>query len=123
MRRGGVLESCPSLPPHRCTLALTVEEFTRQFAEAGIPGAGLRKYCLLMPAAMAFLQDKARNKVYPYSMPPASREYRYSADICPNARDFLENFVRWITFCEKYQPEYCELVAEIVREVADINCL
>jgi hypothetical protein len=29
--------------------------------------------------------------------------------------------IRWSTFCEKYQPEHCELAAEIIRQVADQN--
>ncbi|MCK4590227.1 MAG: DegT/DnrJ/EryC1/StrS family aminotransferase [Candidatus Latescibacteria bacterium] len=98
----------------------TAEAFAQQLAEAGIPGAGQGKY-YLMPAACTFLDENARNKVYPYSMPPASKEYRYSADTCPNARDFLENWIRWATFSEKYQPEHCELAARIVREVAEKN--
>jgi len=96
------------------------EEFASQLAEAGIPGAGLGKY-YLMPAACTFLDRNARNKVYPYSIPPASRGYTYSADTCPTAKQFLENFIRWSTFCEKYQPEHCELAAQIVREVANRN--
>ncbi len=95
-------------------------EFARQLSEAGITGAGTGRYYLL-PAACTFLEENARNKVYPYSMPPASREYSYGADNCPNARDFLENMIRWSTFCEKYQPEHCELAADIVRQVADGN--
>ena len=98
------------------------EEFAQQLTEAGVPGAGQGKY-YLMPAACTFLDENARNKVYPYSTPPASREYRYSADSCPNARDFLENWIRWSTFCEKYQSEHCQLAAEIVREVAERNRL
>jgi dTDP-4-amino-4,6-dideoxygalactose transaminase len=98
----------------------TTEEFARQLAEAGIPGAGMGKY-YLMPAACTFLDENARNKVYPYSIPPASRQYRYSADTCPTARDFLENWIRWVTFCEKYQPEHCDMAARIVRKVADQN--
>jgi hypothetical protein len=27
----------------------------------------------------------------------------------------------WTTFCAKYQPEHCELAAQIVRHVADRN--
>ena len=98
----------------------TAEAFAEQLAEAGIPGAGQGKY-YLMPAACTFLDQNARDKVFPYSMPPASREYRYAADSCPNARDFLEHWIRWSTFCEKYQPEHCELAAQIVRQVADRN--
>lgn len=98
--------------------ACTVEEFAAQLVDAGIPGAGLGKY-YLMPAACTFLDENARNRTYPYSMPPASREYRYSGDTCPHAEAFLENWIRWSTFCEKYQPEHCELAARIVREVAE----
>ena len=98
----------------------TPEEFAQQLSEAGISGAGQGKY-YLMPAACTFLDENARNKVYPYSIPPASREYRYSADTCPNAMDFLENWIRWSAFCERYQPEHCQLAADIIREVAERN--
>ena len=98
----------------------TAEEFAGQLVDASIPGAGQGKY-YLMPAACTFLDEHARNQVYPYSIPPASRTYRYSADTCPAARDFLEHWIRWSTFCEKYQPEHCELAAHIVREVAERN--
>ena len=84
------------------------------------PGAGLGKY-YLMPAALPFLTDKAEKHRYPFSKPPASHTYTYGANTCPNARDFLDNFIRWTTFCEKYQPEHCDLVAQIVATVADQN--
>ena len=45
-------------------------------------------------------------------------EYSYTGDSCPNATAFLKTFIRWSTFCEKYQPEHCELAALIIREVA-----
>jgi perosamine synthetase len=96
------------------------ETFAAQLAEAGIPGAGTGKY-YLMPAALTCLQKKVANKEYPYCMPPASREYVYSGDNCPTAQKFLETFIRWSTFCEKYQPEHCELAATLVREVAEGN--
>jgi perosamine synthetase len=98
----------------------TTEEFAAQLAEADIPGAGMGEY-YLMPAALTCLQDMAAAKTYPYSMPPASREYIYTGDSCPNATAFLKTFIRWSTFCEKYQPEHCELAARIVREIADKN--
>ncbi len=98
----------------------TPEQFAEQLVEAGIPGAGQGKY-YLMPAACTFLDQNARNKVYPYSTPPASRAYRYSADTCPTAQAFLENWIRWSTFCEKYQPADCDRAAQIVRDVADRN--
>ena len=100
----------------------TPEEFARQLAEAGIPGAGTGKY-YLMPVAVTFLDENARRQIYPYSMPPASRQYRYGPDTCPNARKFLETWIRWLTFCEKYTEEDCELAAQIVAEVAEKNRL
>jgi dTDP-4-amino-4,6-dideoxygalactose transaminase len=96
------------------------EEFAGQLAEAGIPGAGQGKY-YLMPEACTFLNEGARKKTFPYSMPPASKEYRYGETACPNAVEFLETFIRWSTFCEKYQPEHCELAAQIIAEVAEKN--
>ena len=98
----------------------TAEALAEQLAAAGIPGAGQGRY-YLMPAACTFLDENAREKVYPYSMPPAFREFRYSADTCPNAKSYLEHWIRWATFCEKYQPEHCELAAQIVRDVAESN--
>lgn len=98
----------------------SADEFAAQLVKAGLPGAGLGKY-YLMPAALTFLQEQAEQQVYPYSQPPASRTYTYSADSCPTARDFLETFIRWSTFCEKYEEEHCELAAQIVRTVAEKN--
>ena len=100
----------------------STNEFAEQLADAGIPGAGTGRY-YLMPEACTFLEENARAGVYPYSMPPASRKYHYGADACPTAKAFLETWIRWSTFCEKYQPEHCELAAKIVREVADRNRL
>ena len=96
------------------------DAFAQQVADGGIPGAGTGRYYLL-PAALPFLTEKAEKKLYPYSTPPASREYSYNGDTCPNAQTFLESFVRWSSFCERYEPEHCELTAQIVREVADHN--
>jgi len=96
------------------------DEFARQLCEAGIPGAATGKY-YLMPAALTFLDEWARGKRYPYSIPPASREYRYGTETCPNAWHFLQTFVRWSTFCEKYQRDHCALAAQIVCTVADKN--
>lgn len=96
------------------------EEFAQQLAGAGIPGAGQGKYYLL-PAACTFLQKRANNQTHQYAMPPASRTYTYGGHTCPNAQAFLENFIRWSSFCEKYQPEDCELAASLVHTVADKN--
>ncbi len=105
---------------HPEQFACTPEEFAQQVAAAGIPGAGQGKY-YLMPAALTFLQKRAANHIYPYSMPPATRSYTYADYTCPNATAFLENFIRWSSFSEKYQPTHCELAANIVREVANHN--
>lgn len=98
----------------------STEDFALQLEQAGVSGCGMGAY-YLMPAACTFLERNARQKVYPYSMPPASREYRYGAEACPTARDFLATWVRWVSICAKYQPEHCALAAEIVRQVADRN--
>lgn len=100
----------------------TTDEFARQLAEEGIPGAGMGEYYLL-PVACTFLEENARRGLYPYSKPPASRSYTYGGDTCPTAREFLKSFIRWSTFCEKYEPEHCELAAQIVRKVAERNRL
>ncbi len=107
-----------SIDPAR--FACDATEFARQLAEGGIPGAGLAKY-YLMPEACTFLAENARKKVYPYSMPPASREYRYDETICPNAHGFVETWIRWCTFCVKYTEEDCRIAADIVRNVAERN--
>ena len=39
----------------------------------------------------------------------------------PGAHEFLKTFIRWSTFCEKYQSHHCELAAQIVRAVAERN--
>ncbi len=95
-------------------------EFAAQLAEGGIPGAGKGAY-YLMPEACIFLEEAARGGMYPYSMPPASREYHYGAEATPRAAAFLENWIRWSTFCEKYTEAHCELAAAIVEHVADTN--
>ena len=107
-----------SLDPSRFKIG--ADEFARQCVEQGLTGAGTGRY-YLMPAACTFLDENARKKRYPYSMPPASREYRYSAENCPNATAYLDHWVRWATICAKWQPEHCDLAAAIVRRVAEKN--
>lgn len=98
----------------------SVLEFAAQLAEAGIPGAGMGAY-YLMPEACTFLEDYARAGRFPFSRPPASREYHYGADRTPVAAEFLRRFIRWSTICEKYTAEHCEIAAQIVRAVAETN--
>ena len=94
------------------------DTFAKAVADGGIPGAGLGRYYLI-PAALPFLTEKANNKVFPYSMPPASRAHTYDGDSCPNAQEFLETYVRWSSFCERYETEHCDLATHIVETVAD----
>jgi perosamine synthetase len=101
-------------------ISCSVDDLAAQLATAGVSGAGTGRY-YLMPAALSFLQEQAERQVYPYSCPPASRQISYSADSCPQARDFLESFIRWSTFCDKYTEQHCELAAQIVRDVMDQN--
>ena len=72
-------------------------------------------------AACTFLQEWAGAGRYPYSQPPSARAFSNSGDACPTAQAFLDGFIRWATFCETYQPEHCQLAAEIERQVADAN--
>jgi len=106
-----------SIDPHAFTC--TTDQFAEQCA-ADIPAIGTGRY-YLMPAALTFLQKAAAEKTYPYSMPPASRRYHYGPDTCPTAAKFLDTFIRWATFCEKYTPDHCQLAADIIRHVADKN--
>lgn len=99
---------------------IDADSFALQLAEAGIPGIGTGNY-YLMPEALTFLQERAFSQTYPYAMPPATRSYEYGADSCPTARDFLKTFIRWSTFCEKYEPEHCDQVAALVHAVAERN--
>lgn len=98
----------------------TVAEFGEQLAEAGIPGAGIAPY-YLMPEACEFLDEYAQAKRFPFSQPPASREYRYGAASTPVAAEFLQRFIRWSTICEKYTEEHCAMAAQIIRAIADDN--
>ena len=98
----------------------TTDEFAQQLNQAGVPGAGTGRY-YLMPAAATFLHDRATRKIYPYSMPPASRKYSYNTKTCPTAWKFLQTWIRWATFCAKYKEEHCELAARFVRQVAEKN--
>ena len=98
----------------------TADEFAEQVRAAGIPGAGTARYYLLA-AGSTFLEENARKRIYPYSMPPASREYRYGTDSCPTGWKFLQTWIRWSSFCEKYTQQHCELAQQIVKEVAGRN--
>jgi len=93
------------------------ETFANAVAERGIPGAGIANY-YLMPEALTFLNENALSHRYPYSKPPASYDYVYDETTCPTAHAFLKTLIRWSTFCEKYEPEHCELAAEIVAGIA-----
>jgi perosamine synthetase len=95
----------------------TAEEFAAEL-ESAIPGIGQGKYYLI-PEALTFMQNAAREKTYPFSIPTASHEYVYDETTCPVAHEYLENFIRWSTFCEKYEPAHCQLAANLIREVAD----
>ena len=98
----------------------SVAEFGEQLAEAGIPGASTAAYYLI-PECCTFLEDYARARRFPFSQPPASREYRYVAEDTPVAAEFLQRFIRWATICEKYTEEHCSIAAQIIRAIADAN--
>ena len=96
------------------------ETFAAALVEGGIPGAGIANY-YLMPEGLPFLNENAQARKYPYSAPTASHEYVYDETTCPVAHQFLKTFIRWSTFCEKYEEKDCELAAAIIRDVADRN--
>ena len=98
----------------------STESFAEQLADAGIVGAGMGSY-YLMPEALTCLHKKVEGGLFPYSTPPASKQYNYSAASCPEAAKFLKTFVRWSTFCEKYTEQDCELTAEVVAHVVKVN--
>lgn len=98
----------------------SVAELGEQLSEAGIPGAGIAPYYLI-PECCTFLEEHARTGRFPFSRPPASREYHYGPQVTPVAAEFLQRFIRWSTICEKYTPEHCEMAAQIIRAVADAN--
>ena len=100
--------------------ACDADAFAAQLAEAGISGIGTGRY-YLMPAGLEFLQRQADAQHFPFSPETAARRYRYRAEECPTAQAFLETFIRWSSFCEKYQPEHCRLLASMVRQVAEDN--
>ncbi len=96
----------------------SAEVFAAECAKMGLTGAGTAGY-YNMPEALVFLQEAAKHQTYPFSLPPASRKYRYGADTCPNAKTFLDSFVRWCTFSERYTEAHCHMLAHMVRTVAD----
>lgn len=98
----------------------STEEFAKQLEEEGIPGAGMCKY-YLMPESLLFLKEMAEKKIYPFSKPPASYDYHYGPETCPNAYKFLQSFIRWTTFCEKYTETHCEIAFNIIKKVAERN--
>jgi dTDP-4-amino-4,6-dideoxygalactose transaminase len=98
----------------------STDEFAQQLAGEGIPGTGTGKY-YLMPIALPVISRPAREQTYPYSQPPASRRYDYSEKTCPNAFNFVQTFIRWSTFNDRYTEQHCELARDIVKTVADRN--
>lgn len=93
------------------------DTFAEELAGAGLPGAGTgRYYCL--PEACEFLHRASAEETYPFSRPPASRRYVYPGS-CPTAVEFLDRFVRWSTFCEKYTEADVDRAAAIVAAVAE----
>ncbi|MBI4474576.1 MAG: DegT/DnrJ/EryC1/StrS family aminotransferase [Acidobacteria bacterium] len=97
----------------------TVDEFAGQLTQAGIPDAGTGRY-YLMSDALPFLTPMVERGEYPFSTPPASRRYRYGGDETPNAKAFLDTWVRWF-WTEKYTRRHIETIASIIRNVCARN--
>ena len=96
------------------------DEFGKQCDKEGLSGASTARY-YLMPAALTFLQKAAREKAFPFHAPYTDHAHGYSGDNCPDAQRYLENFIRWSGFCEKYTEEHCRLAAKFVYTVAERN--
>jgi dTDP-4-amino-4,6-dideoxygalactose transaminase len=100
----------------RCSAA----EFAAGVSKAGIPEATLARYYLL-PESCIFLPQAVKASTYPFSIPPASRLLDYRSESYPNANRFLDGFIRWSSFCDKYEARHCEIAADIIRTVAEQN--
>lgn len=99
------------------SISCTVDEFADALKEAGIPGAGTGRY-YLMPAALQFLNQKAATRAYPFDLAPADFTDTYSAEATPNARDFLDSWVRW-SWTEKYREAHIDHIAGIVASTVE----
>ena len=97
----------------------TPQEFAGQMREEGIPNVGLGRY-YLMNSGIKFLSEYVKTGVYPFSVPPASRGIDYSPDTTPNARNFLDTFIRWF-WTEKYDEGNIVTISKIIRHVAERN--
>ena len=96
----------------------TLEQFSNDCVALGFTGLGTAYYYLI-PEACTFLSENARTKTYPYCEPFTNKIYSYDAVNYPNAVNYLKNFLRWATFCEKYTEDDCRYAYEIVKSVAD----
>lgn len=112
--------SCWMLGFHMDPDAFTcdAETFGATLSDAGVTGASPAPY-YVMTDALTFLHRWTAEKRYPYCTPPASRIPSYGDGDCPTAKAFMKNFIRWVTFSDRYQPEHCELVANLVAQTAD----
>lgn len=99
--------------------ACSVDDFARQVADGGIQGAGMGRY-YLMPDGVPFLNEMAATEKFPYGKPVAGRDHRYSGDEVPNARAFLDTWVRWF-WTEKYTERHVGIMARIIEDVARRN--
>jgi hypothetical protein len=89
----------------------TPDDFAAQCEKEGIHGIGMARY-YLAPASFTFLAESAARNTYPYSMPPASRPYRYDENSCPEAKRFLDRFIRWTGFSEVLTEDHGRLFAD-----------
>ena len=97
----------------------SADEFAAQVEAGGIEGTGMGRY-YLMPAGVPFLNEMAQAKKFPYCKPPASYDYVYSGDDVPHAQAFLDRWIRWF-WTEKYTEQHVEIMADIIRGVAEKN--
>ncbi len=94
----------------------TPDEFADELKERGVPGAGMGRY-YLMPAALPFLAEEAEARRFPYSEIRDPGNHTYSAEAVPNAKAFLDTWIRW-PWTEKYTETHIEHSADIIRSTA-----
>ncbi|MBN1459571.1 MAG: DegT/DnrJ/EryC1/StrS family aminotransferase [Armatimonadetes bacterium] len=94
-------------------------ELASQLSDAGIPGVGMGKY-YLMPEALSFLREKAEAREYPFSLMKNPDRHTYSARAVPNAKAFLDTWIRW-PWTEKYTVGHVEYMGRIIEEAVRRN--
>ncbi|MDD5597275.1 MAG: DegT/DnrJ/EryC1/StrS family aminotransferase [Victivallaceae bacterium] len=97
-------------------LKCSPSELAEKIKAKGLGNIGMGKY-YLMPDALVFLRKQAMNKIYPFSIPGAPGQEIYDGSRqTPNAKTFLDNFIRW-AWTEKYTEKHVDIMYNIIKKV------